>query len=110
MKPAFVVILLVLFSGCTHYGPTKPNWMNADFNKGGEAYYLSAGQIQEGFTKDQVIEEYGPNYKMIPKDENKEIFRYTSYRATFATDPIDRFIYVTFVDGVVTEIKEVPVN
>jgi len=71
---------------------------------------LSAGQVQEGFTKEQVIEEYGPKYKMIPKDENKEIYRYTSYRATFATDPIDRFIYVSFVDGVVTDIKEVPVN
>lgn len=110
------IILIIYVSffvfGCAHHkGSISPNWGIADFDKYGEAYYLDLSQINIGFTKDQVVEEYGDKY-FIQKVNNSNtkadfILRFTSYRATSFTDPVEKYVYVAFSQDAVVKKWEV---
>ncbi|HEY0660058.1 MAG TPA: hypothetical protein VGD21_01850 [Lysobacter sp.] len=56
-------------AGDGYKGSVKPNWGLADFTKHDEAYYLSLDQIRIGWTKAQVIEEFGKKYRVIESNE-----------------------------------------
>jgi len=93
--------------GCASYkGTLKPNWWLADFNKYGEAYYLSTEQIKIGDDKDTVEKEYGSKYKAEKDKKGRDIWIFKSYKATAATDPVQKVIKVEFIKDKVTNISE----
>ena len=73
---------------------------------------MSLDQIRIGWTKAQVIEEFGKKYRVIESNEkdgkNHESWRFASYRARMMSDPVDSLVTVEFVDGVVVNARQVP--
>ena len=120
MKSSIPLIAMVLLLICNdsnaseRKGSIKPNGFLADFNKYDEAYYLSVEQLRVGYTKAQVIEQYGEKYSVVESkliDGKKlETWKFTSYRARQFSDPIDRFVFVEFVDELVVNAIEKPIN
>lgn len=104
--------LLIIFLTCcaSHKGAVEPNAALADFDKFDEAYYLSINQVQPGDSKNKVREEYGDKFRREDSGENSEIWIFTSYRATFARDPIDKYVHVRFSGDQVVSIEEVAPN
>lgn len=109
MKTTIVIVLaMATVSGCgSHKGAIKPNGALADFDKYGEAYYLSLDQIAIGDSKAKTVEEYGDKYQVKKLDNNREQWIFESYRATFARDPVDKLIYVEFSNGKVVDKYEI---
>jgi hypothetical protein len=120
MKSSMTIIaaLLLFYSNgpvaFEHKGSVKPNGWLADFNKHDEAYYLSVDQLRVGYTQTQVIEQYGKKYSIVETklvDGKKlETWKFTSYRARQFSDPVDRFVFVYFIDGLVVNATEKPVD
>lgn len=91
-------------------GSVKPNAMLADFNKHDEAYYLSLDQIRVGFSAAQVEDQFGKKYTVVDSQTKEgkkyEKWKFNSYRARQFSDPIDKFVFVEFLDGVVVDATE----
>jgi hypothetical protein len=112
MKTGILLLTVLLgAAGCgSHKGAIKPNAGLADFDKYGKAYYLSLDQIKLGDTQDQVMHEYGSDYEVVETKRmdghQLERWRFTSYRATFARDPVDKYVFVSFKDQLVVGMSE----
>jgi hypothetical protein len=110
-----VILIAISVAGCgSHKGAISPNAGLADFNKYGEAYYLDVAQVPIGSTEEKVRAEYGDKYEVV---ESKQVdgklierWKFTSYRATFARDPIDKYMFVTLADRRVTNVDEMLVG
>lgn len=108
-----VAILIVgALAGCgSHKGAVSPNASLADFDKYGAGYYLSVEQIPTGASEELVKSEYGDGYEVVESKQTDgkliERWKFTSYRATFMRDPIDKYIFVTLADHRVRNVKEV---
>jgi len=113
-----IVSVLLLFSNMSdaseRKGSVKPNGWIADFNKHDEAYYLSVDQLRVGHTKEQVIKEFGKKYSVVETKlidgKKSETWKFTSYRARQFSDPVDRFVFVEFLDELVVNAIEKPIN
>jgi hypothetical protein len=107
IKNILILSLFFLITSCAnHKGAIKPNWGIADFNKYNEGYYLSLDQIKIGDSKDIVLKEFGGNYIKSTNEINNEIWSFNSYKATFATDPIEKIVSVEFSNDIVIDLTE----
>lgn len=102
-------------TGCgAHKGARQPNVGLADFDKYGEAYFLSIDQVPIGVSEQRVRAEYGDKYEIVESAvvEGKlvEKWKFTSYRAKFGLDSISKYMYVTLTDKFVTDVNEVLVE
>jgi len=107
MKIFLILIATAVLSSCSeHKGCIKPNPSLADFDKYGEAYYLSIEQINIGDSKELVIREYGDKYVSKINDKGREVWIFKSYQATFATDPVRKLVTVEFINSTVSDVTE----
>lgn len=107
----WLVVFITTVVGCVpHKGAVKPNASLADFNKYGKAYYLSLDQIDIGNSKKEVIEAYGQEYSEDLTPGGLTIWIFESYRATFASDPVEKLVTVVFKNDVVIEKSETYLN
>jgi hypothetical protein len=107
MKQLLVLLTSMSLTACaSHKGAIKPNSGLADFDKYGEAYYLSLEQIKIGDSKEVVTNEYGDKYESKTNDKGREIWIFKSYQATFATDPVEKLVIVEFVNANVSDVSE----
>ena len=107
MKILIIIFATILLSACgSHKGAIKPNPSLADFDKYGEAYYLSIDQLKIGDPKDVVIKEYGDKYESKTNDQSREIWIFKSYQATFARDPVQKLVTVEFMNDRVSDVSE----
>lgn len=110
-----LILTAIILSGCgSHKGAIRPNAGLADFDKYGEAYFLDVNQIPIGSSEEHVKSEYGSKFDIVKSDTSSGKllvqWKFTSYRATFATDPIQKYMYVTFIDHRVSSVDEVYVG
>ncbi|MCP3943535.1 MAG: hypothetical protein GY710_18945 [Desulfobacteraceae bacterium] len=107
MKAVFILFTVIFLTSCASYkGTIRPNWGIADFDKYGDAYYLSTEQIKIGDTKEIVIEEYGNRFKSNTNDNGSEIWSFKSYKATPFTDPVEKIVIVEFTNDLVIDVSE----
>lgn len=59
-----------------------------------------------GDSKDVVIEEYGDKYETKSNDQNREVWIFKSYQATFARDPVQKLVTVEFMNDHVSDLSE----
>ena len=107
MKIQIIIFASILLGACgSHKGAIKPNPSLADFNKYGEAYYLSIDQLKIGDPKDVVIKEYDDKYESETNDQSREIWIFKSYQATFAIDPVQKLVTVEFMNDSISDVSE----
>lgn len=115
MRMLLVALSVLFLAACgSHKGAVSPNAGLADFDKYGKAYYLDVSQVPIGASEATVKAEFGDEFTVIESatvdGRLVEKWKFISYRATFARDPVDKFMFVTLTDYRVTNVEEVLVG